>query len=148
MRNLFLGWLGFLKNHHSQIDLINCTLPMERVMSGRNLLQSCNHPDLTGTFCPYLFNLAMPEDRCQEEPFLYPDICDLRFSSVKEGLFLMDASSILYLYISKSCHPNYLLSLFGKEKFGKHEHLTEELIGEQDNHFSRQVTTLVRFLRE
>jgi hypothetical protein len=50
---------------------------------------------------------------------MYPDLCELKFSSVKEGLFIMDCGLTLYLYISKSCHPNYLKCLFGKDKFVK-----------------------------
>ena len=58
-RNLFLSFLGFLKHHHSQVDLINSTLPMERVMANRNLLQSCSYSDVSAHFNPYLFNLTM-----------------------------------------------------------------------------------------
>jgi len=44
---------------------------------------------------------------------------------VKEGLFLMDAGSNLYLYIAKNCHENYLYSLFGKPKLSKTDILNE-----------------------
>lgn len=48
----------------------------------------------------------------------------------------MDTGFTLYLYISKTCHPNYLLALFGREKVGKGEALTEQMIEEQQNKYS------------
>jgi len=35
--------LSFLKNYHTQIDIINESLIMEKVVSHRNMLQSCNY---------------------------------------------------------------------------------------------------------
>lgn len=37
----------------------------------------------------------------------------------------MDAGSSLFLYVSKSCHENYLYSLFGKAKLSKNDVLNE-----------------------
>jgi hypothetical protein len=59
----------------------------------------------------------------------------------------MDAGNVLYLYFAKAYHPNYCLALFGKEKWGKGEHMDEESIVEE-NQFSGQVKELVRVLRE
>jgi hypothetical protein len=95
--------------------MINDTLVLDRIVSQRNLLQACNYQDCIAHFTPYLFDLTtIGEDQCLEENFIYPDVCALRFSSVKEGIFLMDTGFAIYLYIAKSCHPNYLAALFGK----------------------------------
>lgn len=40
----------------------------------------------------------------------------------------MDTGVALYLFIAKKAHPNYLLSLFGQEKVGKGDQLSEEMI--------------------
>lgn len=88
---------------------------MEKVVSQRNLLQSCNYQELNTTFAPYLFDLAtIGSDRCLDDNFIYPDLCELKFASVKEGVYLMDAGSVLYLYFAKTYHPNFCLSLLGK----------------------------------
>lgn len=146
---MVLSFLGFLKNYHSQIDIIANTPIIERVVSQRNLLQSCNYADCNSLFSPYLFDLtSIDSSRCQPDNFVYPDACELRFSSVKEGVFLMDAGPVLYLFIARHCHPNYILSLFGKEKLTKGEHLTEDTITQVDSEYGRQVLELVRVLRE
>lgn len=148
-RNMVLGFLGFMKHYQTQIDLINDTLILDRIVAQRNLLQACNYQDPVAIFTPYLFDLtSIGNDRCLEGNFLYPDVCELKFASVKEGVFLMDAGVALYLFIARSCHPNYLLSLFGKEKLAKGDIVGEEVIGEQVNAFSEQVLRLVRVLRE
>lgn len=137
---MMLSFLGFLKSYHSQIDIINGSMIFEKVISHRNLLQSCSYLDCQSVFSPYLFDLTtIDKDRCQPDNFVYPDACELRFASVKEGLFLMDAGQALYLYVSKQCHPNYLLSLFGKEKLLKNDHMNEETIVSQGNEYSQQV---------
>lgn len=48
----------------------------------------------------------------------------------------MDAGVALYLYIAKVHHPNYILSLFGKEKLSKTDVVGEEVIAEQGNTYS------------
>ena len=146
---MILSFLAFLKNYHSQTDALVNTPLLDKIISQRNLLQSSNYSDINNVFSPYLFDLTtIDQERCQPDNFIYPDACELRFNSVKEGLFLMDAGVALYLYISKQCHPNYLLSLFGKEKILKNDHVNEETITAQDNSYSRQVQELIRVLRE
>jgi hypothetical protein len=66
----------------------------------------------------------MGKDRCLDDNFMYPDVCELKFESVKEGVFLLDSGSTLYLYFAKTYHPNYSLALFGREKLIKGEHLS------------------------
>lgn len=75
-------------------------------------------------------------------------MCDLRFQSVKEGLFLLDAGVALYLYISRTYHPDYLRALFGKDKLVKGDVLSEDMINAQEGSYSQQVQNLVRVLRE
>jgi hypothetical protein len=146
---MILGFLAFLKNYHSQIDQINDTLILDRIVSQRNILQACNYQDFSALFTPYLFDLTtIDKDRCLEDNFVYPDICELRFASVKEGIFMMDSGFALYLFIAKSYHPNYLAALFGREKLAKGEVVGEELIAEQQNTYSQQVLNLVKVLRE
>jgi len=71
-----LSFLGFLKNYHSQIDIINNTPHLEKVIAQRNLLQSCSYPDCNAVFSPYLFDLAsIDQTRCQPDNFIYPDAC-------------------------------------------------------------------------
>jgi hypothetical protein len=60
-----------------------------------------------------------------DENFIYPEVCELKFISVKEGMYLMDNGMCMWLYISKVCDPSYLIALFGKDKFSKGEQLTE-----------------------
>ena len=73
---MILSFLGFLKNYHSQIDIINDTIILERVIAQRNLLQSCGYSDCNTTFSPYLFDLTtIGNDRCLPDNFLYPDAC-------------------------------------------------------------------------
>lgn len=144
-----LSFLAFLKNYHSQIDLINDSIILDRVIAHRNQLQCCNYPDCNATFSPYLFDLTtIGSDRCLPDNFIYPDPCELRFGSVKEGVFLMDAGNTLYLFLAKNYHPNYCLALFGKEKLLKTDKVDEETIITQNNQFSQQVLELVRVLRE
>ena len=84
------------------------------------MLQSCSYPEIITNFSPYLFDLStVGTDRCLDDNFIYPDVCELRFSSIKEGVFLMDAGESIYLYFAKTYHPNFSLSLFGKEKLTK-----------------------------
>lgn len=49
-----------------------------------------------------------------EENFIYPDVCELKFNSVKDGIFLLDNGLSLYLYIAKTCDPQLLKMLYGK----------------------------------
>ena len=75
-RNVFLAFLGFLKNNETQPDLIVDSIPFEKVISYRNLLQSCNYPEFTSNFSPYLFDLStVGTDRCLDDNFVYPDVC-------------------------------------------------------------------------
>lgn len=146
---MVLSFLGFLKNYHSQIDIVSDSLILERVIAQRNLLQSSNYPDCNLVFSPYLFDLTtIGTDRCLPDPFLYPDSCELRFSSVKEGLFLMDAGHALYLFMGRQYHPNYCLALFGKEKLLKTDKADEETIASQGTDYAERVLELVRVLRE
>jgi hypothetical protein len=146
---MILGFLAFLKNYHTQIDSVNDTIVLDRIIAQRNLLQACNYQDPAALFTPYLFDLTtIGNDRCLDDNFLYPDVCDLRFHSVKEGLFLLDAGTALYLFIAKNHHPDYVRALFGKEKLAKGEVVGEETIAGQDNAYSQQVMNLVRVLRE
>lgn len=146
---MVLGYLAFLKHYHSQVDIINDTIVLDRIIAQRNLLQACNYQDPSALFTPYLFDLTtIGNDRCLDENFIYPDVCDLRFQSVKEGLFLLDAGVALYLYISRSYHPDYLRALFGKEKLVKGDVLSEDMIAAQEGGYSQQVMNLVRVLRE
>lgn len=50
--------LGFLKNYHSQIDIINDTPIIDKIVCARNLLQSSNYLDIQATYAPYLFDIA------------------------------------------------------------------------------------------
>ncbi len=87
----------------------------DRLIHQRNLLQGANYTDVHAAYSPYLFQISsMPKDRCQEEPFYYPDIHPLAFASVKEGIFLMDAGTILYLYLGRQYNPQECMQLFGK----------------------------------
>jgi len=43
----------------------------------------------------------------------------LKFSSVKEGIFLLDNGISLYLYISKIVDPHFLKMILGKDRFAK-----------------------------
>lgn len=124
-RSCILSFLAFLKNSHTQLDLVNDTIQLDKVISTRNFLQSSNYSECNTTFAPYLFDLtSMGKDRCLEENFIYPDVCELKFESVKDGVFLLDSGSTLYLYFAKTYHPNYSLALFGREKLIKGEHLS------------------------
>ncbi len=68
-----MGTLGYLKNYHSQFDLINDTPIMDKIIAQRNFLQCCGYIDLNGYFNPYLFNLSsLTKDMCKEEDFRYP----------------------------------------------------------------------------
>lgn len=58
MRNFVLSMLGFLKNYHSQIDIINDTPIIDKIVCARNLLQSSNYLDIQATYAPYLFDIA------------------------------------------------------------------------------------------
>lgn len=40
---MLLAFLAFLKNYHYQIDQINDTLILDKVIAQRNLLQACNY---------------------------------------------------------------------------------------------------------
>ena len=56
--------------------LIVDSIPFEKVISYRNLLQSCNYPEFTSNFSPYLFDLStVGTDRCLDDNFVYPDVC-------------------------------------------------------------------------
>ena len=59
----------------------------------------------------------------------------------------MDAGTVLYMFVARHCNPNYLFSLFGKEKLLKTDHVSEDIIVGMNNEFSRQVLELVRVLR-
>jgi hypothetical protein len=90
----------------------------------------------------------MTEDMCIEgEEFAYPELCDLKFSSVQHGVFLLDNGLSLYLYFSKACDPIYLKMLFGKEKFSKGEELSEDMFLD-NNLFAQQVKGLIGVCRE
>ena len=113
------------------------------------MLQSSNYADLNSVFSPYLFDLtSIDNERCLPDNFIYPDACELRFNNVKEGMFLFDVGQALYLYVAKNCHPNYVVSLFGKQKLLKNDHVSEETIQQQGNQFSQQVLELVKVLRQ
>jgi len=62
-------------------------------------------------------------------------------------MYLLDNGLSLYLYISKVCDPKLLKMLFGKDKFTKTDHLSEDLFL-TGNSFCEQVGNLVRVLRE
>lgn len=113
---MMLSQLGLLKSQHFQLDAINDTLALDIVVHQRNFFQGCGTTELQNFFSPYLFNLtSMSEDMCRdEENFVYPDVCELKFNSVKEGIFLLDNGLSLYLYISKNCDPHLLKMLYGK----------------------------------
>lgn len=75
-----LSYLAFLKNYHSQIDSINDTPLLDRIISQRNILQACSYLEICALFTPYLFDLAtIGNDCCLEDNFAYPDVCELRF---------------------------------------------------------------------
>lgn len=81
---MVLGFLAFLKHYQTQIDQINDTLILDRVVAQRNLLQACGYQEPAAIFTPYLFDLTtIGNDRCLEDNFSYPDVCELRFASVK-----------------------------------------------------------------
>jgi hypothetical protein len=83
---------------------------------------------------PYLFNLTlMDQSMCREDvDFVYPPTEELRFESVKTGLFLLDCGTELYLYISKFCDLDLLERVFGKAKFKQNEMLEEEHLNKQE----------------
>jgi len=116
INNLILSQLGVLKSQHFQLDGINDSQALDVVVYQRNILQSCGVNEIQNFFCPYLFNLSsMSEEMCgDEENFIYPDVCELKFNSVKDGMFLLDNGFSLYLYIAKTCNPNLLRMLYGK----------------------------------
>ena len=116
-----LSQLAILKSTHFQLESINDTIVLDTIVTQRNLLQSGTVHELNNFFSPYLFNLTtMTEDMCRDdENFIYPEVCELKFASVKEGMFLMDNGMSLCLYIAKVCDPYFLKALFGKEKFSK-----------------------------
>ncbi len=51
----------------------------------------------------------------------------------------MDSGYALYLYLAKQYHPNYCISLFGKEKLVKTDKVDEQTIVSQGNKYSNQV---------
>jgi hypothetical protein len=122
---------------------------LDGIVAQRNFLQSCGSIEINNFFSPYLFNLTlMSEEMCRDDDnFVYPDVCELKFSSVKEGMYLMDSGLCLWLYVSKTCDPFFLKSLFGKDKFSKNEQLTEENFLSGDL-FAEQVSNLIRICRE
>jgi hypothetical protein len=84
---------------------------------------------------------------CRDDgEFVYPEMLEAKFPNVKDGLFVLDCGLALYLYIGKSCPPEHLKELFGKQKISRNEHLTEDNF--TDTFFAGQVQTLVRTLRE
>ena len=121
IQTLLLSQLGLLKSSHFQLETINDSIILDNVIVQRNFLQSCGINELNNFFSPYLFNLTtMTEDMCRDdENFVYPEVCELKFSSVKEGMYLMDNGACMWLYVSKTCDPFYLKCLFGKDKFSK-----------------------------
>ena len=121
-----LSLLAFLKNYHSQIDIITDNIILDRVVAHRNLLQSCNYFECNSVFSPYLFDLTtIDKERCLPDNFIYPDACELRFASVKEGIFLMDAGNTLYLFLAKNYNPKLCYALFGREKLLKTDKVNE-----------------------
>lgn len=144
-----LSQLAVLKSPHFQLESINDSIVLDNVVAERNLLQSCPANELANFFSPYLFNLStMTEEMCQDdENFIYPEVCELKFSSVKEGVFLLDNGVSLMLYIARSCDPYIMKVLFGKEKFSKGEQVSEDSIL-SDTPFAQQLANLIRVCRE
>jgi len=48
---------------------------------------------------------------------------EIKFSNVKQGMFLLDAGLALYLFM-KQCDPTLSASIFGKPKISKNDELT------------------------
>lgn len=149
VHTLLLSQLAVLKSPHFQLESINDSIVLDSIVAQRNFLQACGSIELNNFFSPYLFNLTlMSEEMCRDDDnFVYPDVCELKFSSVKEGMYLMDSGLCLWLYVSKTCDPFFLKSLFGKDKFSKNEQLTEENFLSGDL-FAEQVSNLIRVCRE
>lgn len=68
-----------------QLEGINDSIVLDNVVAQRNFLQSCGITEINNYFSPYLFNLStMTEEMCRnDENFVYPEICELKFNSVK-----------------------------------------------------------------
>ncbi len=113
--NMVMGCLGILKSAHCSLDLLNDTPNLDHLIAERVILQSCGPTDITSYFSPYLFRIStMDETMCLEENFIYPDMCDLKFSSISEGLFLLDNGRALYIFIAKKHDSYQVKKLFGK----------------------------------
>lgn len=108
----FEGCLSFLKSRHANPESVGNTNPnqdntvhMDKLIAERNFLQGTMPQDVVGYFSPYLFRLSdQPADCCNynsENTFVYPETVSLEFESVKEGIFLMDASTELFLFVAK-----------------------------------------------
>ena len=60
--------------------------------------------EITTFFLPYLFGMSKlePQDcTLVEEGFVYPPTLPLSFNSVSNGLFVMDCTTHIYLFIGK-----------------------------------------------
>ena len=139
-----------LKSTHSQLDTINNSPIMDRIIAERNFLQFCGSPEISNFFNPYLFDLSnMDESMCRDDAeFVYPSTIEAKFINTKEGLFLMDDGLALYLFVARQCHPQILSDVFGKQKLSKNDALSEELINENASFLASQIQVLVRTLRE
>lgn len=78
---------------------------MDALIAERNFLQGTTPQDVFSYFSPYLFRISgMSQDSCQSDSdgnFTYPEVASLCFESTKEGIFLMDASNQLFLFLAK-----------------------------------------------
>lgn len=53
------------------------------------------------------------------------------FSNIKEGIYLMDDGLTLYLFIGRQCDEELMVSVVGKAKIQRNEHMTEQDLREQ-----------------
>lgn len=72
---------------------------------------------------------------------------EVKFDGVREGIFLMDYGLGLYLFIGRKCDMGLYSRIFGREKYAKQHPITEQILQEQTTEESRQVLSLVQFLR-
>lgn len=56
----------------------------------------------------------MCEFEDEETVFNYPPTVQVKFESIKNGLFLLDNGLYLYLYIAADCNPSLLKHIFGR----------------------------------
>ena len=122
------GVLAFIKSSHSHVENYVGTALFDRIICERNLLQCCGSDELYTYFVPYLFSISkMGVDDCEivDDVFVYPPTVPLTFNSVTNGLFIMDCTVHIYLFIAKFHDTQEIHELFGVNKLQKDQELSE-----------------------